>query len=157
MNLKNFTLGWALVLLLALSVVTAGQTTRSIYLPKGKNVTPVSGTVKGNQYLDYRVNVETGQTLKVTLNSKSKSVYFNVLPPGSVDVSIYNSSTGENRYSHVADQSGIYTIRVYLMGAAKSENRTANFSLNVGILKPFDTGDALEVLLWMEDHPVVLQ
>jgi hypothetical protein len=65
-----------------------------------------------------------------------------VLPPGSQDVAIYNSSINGNKYSGIAEKSGLYAIRVYLMGAAESENRSVNFSLTVGLIKPAVSKDA---------------
>lgn len=126
-----------LVVLCMLSpLYTLAQGTKSIYFPSGKNSTYVTGTIKGHDYLDYKLNVLSGQTLSVKLSSKTTSAFFNVLPPGSNDVAIYNSSGEGNSFKRVADQSGTYTIRVYLMGAAKSEGRTANFGLTVGLQKP---------------------
>jgi hypothetical protein len=48
--------------------------------------------------------------------------FFNILPPGSSDVAIYNSSIDGNGATAIRlPASGDYTIRVYLMGAAESE------------------------------------
>jgi hypothetical protein len=142
MEIKSFLKRFSVILFLSVPIFAFGQTSRSIFFPSNKNTTTVTGTVKGKQYIDYKLNVQSGQTLSVSINSKSSSVFFNILPPGSKDVAIYNSSTNGNKYSGVAEKSGLFAIRIYLMGAAKSENRSVNFGLTVGLVKPAVSGDA---------------
>jgi hypothetical protein len=125
-----------------LPLFSNGQSSRNVVFPSGKNSAYQTGTVKGSQYINYRVNVKTGQTINVSINSKNKSVFFNVLPPGSKDVAIYNSSIDGNKFSGVADNSGSFTIRVYLKGDAKSSNVSANFGLTVEVVKPSSSYDA---------------
>jgi hypothetical protein len=136
MYLKSLITCLSAVMLFSIPLLTIGQSSKSIFFPDGKNSTTVTGTVKGRQYVDYKLNVQSGQTLNVSINSKSTSVNFNVLPPGSQDVAIYNSSINGIKYSGVAETSGLYAIRIYLMGAAESENRSVNFGLTVGLVKP---------------------
>lgn len=142
MNAINLIIRSSMMLMLLAPLLVSGQTSKSIFFPAGKNSTTVTGTVRGHAYIDHKLNVQTGQTLNVSLNSKNSSVFFNVLPPGSKDVAIYNSSEGGNNYSGVADKSGLYSIRVYLMGAAKSENQSVNFGLTVGLVKPATSSNA---------------
>jgi hypothetical protein len=142
MYLKYLITCLSVVIFFSIPVLTIGQSSKSIFFPDGKNSTTVTGTVKGRQYVDYKLNILSGQTLSVSINSKSTSVNFNVLPPGSQDVAIYNSSINGNKYSGVAEKSGLYAIRVYLMGAAASENRSVNFGLTVGLVKPAVSKDA---------------
>jgi len=142
MNLQFFLRRFSVILFLSLPIFGIGQSSKSIFFPKNKNSTTVTGTVKGSQYIDYRLNVQKGQTLSSSINSKNTSVFFNILPPGSKDVAIYNSSTESNKYSGVAEKSGLYSIRIYLMGAAKSENKSVNFGLTVGLVKPAVSTDA---------------
>jgi hypothetical protein len=142
MYLKYLITCLSVVLCFSIPVLTIGQSSKSIFFQDGKNSTTVTGTVKGRQYVDYKLNILAGQTLSVSINSKSTSVNFNVLPPGSKDVAIYNSSINGNNYSEVAEKSGLYAIRIYLMGAAESENRSVNFGLTVGLVKPAVSKDA---------------
>lgn len=141
MHAKNWIIRSSMLLVLLAPLLVTAQTSKSIFFPAGKNSTTVTGTVRGHSYIDYKLNVLAGQTLKASLNSKRTSVFFNILPPGSTDVAIYNSSGDGNNYSGVADKSGLYAIRVYLMGAAKSENQSVNFGLTVSLIKPATSGN----------------
>ncbi|MFM6899522.1 MAG: hypothetical protein ACKPKF_20380, partial [Microcystis panniformis] len=60
---------------------------------------------------------------------------FNILPPGSNNVAIYNSSAqGPNAMAKIKlPKDGDYTIRVYLMGEAKDGNHTVPFTVSVTI------------------------
>jgi len=136
MKLKKMTFRAVGLFLLSFPLLISAQTSKSIFFPAGKNSTSVAGTVRGHSYIDYKLSVQSGQTLNVSINSKNSSVFFNVLPPGSQDVAIFNSSSDGSSFSGVADKSGLYAIRVYLMGAAKSENQSVNFRLSVGLIKP---------------------
>jgi hypothetical protein len=142
MYLKYLVSRFSVIMLFLMPIFAVGQGSKSIFFPEGKNSTTVTGSVKGRQYVDYKLNIQAGQTLNVSTNTKSTSVNFNVLPPGSQDVAIYNSSINGNNYSGVAEKSGLYAIRIYLMGAAASENRSVNFGLTVGLVKPAVSKDA---------------
>jgi hypothetical protein len=142
MEIKTFLKRFSVVLFLSVPIFAFGQTSKSIFFPSDKNTTTVTGTVKGRQYIDYKLNILSGQTLSVSINSKSTSVFFNILPPGSQDVAIYNSSINGNKYSEVAEKSGLFAIRIYLMGSAETGNKSVNYGLTVSLVKPAVSKDA---------------
>lgn len=129
MNLKK-----SVLLLLAIPFFAFSQiVTKNVAFPRGKSSTVLAGSVKGYASVDYVINAKAGQNLKVNLATNKGSNYFNILPPGSNDVAIYNSSNGGNSYSGVLDQSGNYKIRVYLMRSDARRNVTANYKLSIAI------------------------
>lgn len=76
------------------------QTRSMVHFDKGRSAATISGTVVGNEYVDYVLGARKGQTMAVSIRvdgtNGDGSINFNVLPPGSDDVAIYNSSmTGE--------------------------------------------------------------
>ena len=74
------------------------QTISPVQFARGSTSSRVDGSIRGYDYLDYRLAVRGGQQLSVSLRTVSGSPYFNVMEPGSKDVAIYNSSMGEQRY-----------------------------------------------------------
>jgi hypothetical protein len=120
-------------LALAPAFVMAQIQTKKITFPAGKSETNVSGTIKGEQTIDYTVSANQGQEMHVSLNSKNKSLYFNVLAPGSNDEAIFVGSSDGYKFDGTLSMSGTYKVRVYLMRNAARRNETANFGLYVGV------------------------
>lgn len=126
---KNWTL-----LLLALPVLFYAQiVTKKVSFPKGKSSTVLASSVKGYTTIDYVINAKASQILNVKLTTNKDSNYFNILPPGSNDTAIYNSSINGNSYSGVLEKNGDYKIRVYLQRSDARRNVTANFKLSISI------------------------
>lgn len=100
---------------------------------RGNDNTAVSGAITGRQYRDYKLAVGAGQSLGVSLITKGNA-YFNILPPGSKDVAVYNSSMSGNDATGIRTRAGTYTIRVYLMGAAKYAKRAVPFQLSISVM-----------------------
>jgi hypothetical protein len=70
----------------------------------------------------------------VKLDASSGANDFNVLPPGSRDVAMYNSSmTGERKYSGVLPSDGDYAIRVYLNRGAGRRGEASKYTLTVSV------------------------
>jgi hypothetical protein len=71
--------------------------------------------------------------MTVSLKTDNSANYFNVLPPGSVDVAVFVGSSGGDDWSGTLSADGEYAIRVYLMRSAARRNETAHYTLAVGI------------------------
>jgi hypothetical protein len=117
----------ALSLSLGLTTPLKAQLSGRLTFEQGSDMTVANGTITGKEYRDLIIRGKAGQTLSVSLaddgtgNPEDKdSVFFNILPPGSDGVAIYNSSTKPNALAQVKlTKNGDYKIRVYLMGEAK--------------------------------------
>jgi hypothetical protein len=110
------------------------QAKSRVKFAKGNDNTAVNGAVAGKQYKDYLLGAKAGQTMGVSLITDG-SAFFNILPPGSNDVAIYNSSIYGNDATNVRlPKSGDYTIRVYLMGQAEEENVPVPYTLSMTIM-----------------------
>ncbi|WP_374536460.1 hypothetical protein [Chitinimonas taiwanensis] len=110
----------------------AANQTRPVQFANGASSATLKGTVKGGHYVDYTLRAAAGQTMKVDMTSQL--AYFNVLPPGSKDVAIYNSSVNGNSWSGTLEQAGAYTLRVYLMRNEARRGTAAPYTLTVGIV-----------------------
>lgn len=124
---------WALVGVLAVAsgLARAAGAARAVQFTAGASAATLQGTVKGDAFVDHTLRADAGQTMSVSL--VSRRAYFNVLPPGSKDVAIYNSSINGNTWSGPLDQAGVYTVRVYLMRNEARRGTTAPYTLTVGI------------------------
>jgi hypothetical protein len=107
--------------------------TKKVSFPAGQSSTNLSGTIKGEKTIDYTVSAKQGQEMHVSLNSKNKSLYFNVLAPGSNDEAIFVGSSDGYKFDGTLSTTGVYKIRVYLMRNAARRNETANFGLSIGV------------------------
>jgi hypothetical protein len=113
-----------------------------IQFARGATGSTVSGSIKGDQYIDYRLVVRAGQRIEVSLQPNRGSPYFNLLEPGSTDVAVYNSSMNGQRYNGTTNQSGTYTIRVYQLRATARRGETASYRMTVSISGAAASGTA---------------
>ncbi len=123
--------------LLVVPQITAAQMSADVRFRAGDYGTMVSGKITGRDYFDYHLDARGGQKmfveLTVTKTNGSGIVYFNILPPGSVDVAIYNGSMDGNSTTVVLPSSGTYTIRVYQMGNDKDAGKTSAFNMDLSV------------------------
>ena len=97
----------------------------------------VSGTITGDEYFDYVLGAKGGQELFAELQVSDTNgngvIYFNILPPGSDGVAIYNGSVNGNTARINLPEDGDYTIRVYLMGNDRDTGKTVGYNLDLSI------------------------
>ena len=122
---------------LTLASAATAQTTAEVKFAPGNFGTMVSGTIIGDEYIDYQLGAQAGQEmfvdLTVTDSNGSGTVYFNILPPGSDGVAIYNSSMEGNTTTVDLPESGTYAIRVYHMGNDEDTGKTSGFNIDLSI------------------------
>ena len=124
----------AFLAMLALGVgLPSAHAGERIHFARGNDNAAVEGSVTGSHHRDYVLGARAGQTMSVSLITKG-SAYFNILPPGSHDVAIYNGSVDGENASVRLPSDGDYTIRVYLMGNDKDSGRTVPYTLSVTIM-----------------------
>lgn len=113
----------------ATCALTSAQATQNVSLKSGPGTLVVSGTLQGDKYLDYKINLVAGQSLTVALKGSNPQNYFNVNPPGS-EVSMYVGSSEISKFQRLVPVTGIYTVRVYLMRPAARRNEKSRFKLS---------------------------
>jgi hypothetical protein len=123
-----------ITLIASFTFITCAEAgSKTVSFGKGKASTTLSGKIKGDNYMDYIVRANAGQTLTVDIKGGKMVPYFNILPPGSKDVAVYNGSSEGGHYKGVLDKDGDWTIRVYQMGDAKDANKTNSYKLTISI------------------------
>jgi hypothetical protein len=119
---------------LAMAGPLCAQASQRVAFARGNDNAAVNGSVTGRQYRDYILGARAGQIMAVALTTKG-SAYFNILPPGSNDVAIYNSSVDGNTATNIRlPSNGDYRIRVYLMGAAERGTRPVSYTLSMTVM-----------------------
>jgi hypothetical protein len=106
--------------------------TKDVQFAKGHSAATVTGSILGDQIMDYTLRARAGQTMSVKLDTRSTANYFNVLPPGS-ETALFIGSVSGNEWRGELPADGQYRVRIYLMRSAARRNESANYSLTVGI------------------------
>ncbi|MDB6179700.1 hypothetical protein PAF17_19825 [Paracoccus sp. Z330] len=113
------------------------QESSHVQFAPGNFGTMVSGTITGNEYVDYQLGAKAGQEifaeLSIAESNGDGSIYFNILPPGSDGVAIYNSANDGNSTTVRLPSDGTYAIRVYQLGNDADTGKTTGFNLDLSI------------------------
>ncbi|WP_170364161.1 hypothetical protein [Ruegeria arenilitoris] len=127
----------AALFIAVVAVPALAQRTAEVKFQTGNFGTMVNGTITGDEYFDYVLGAKGGQELfaelQVSDTNGSGVVYFNILPPGSDGVAIYNGSVNGNTARITLPEDGDYTIRVYLMGNDRDTGKTVGYNLDLSI------------------------
>lgn len=93
-----------------------------------------SATIKGRNSVDYKINIVSGQKIRVDLKSKNRFVFFSVKPPNN-DTSIFvgQNMVNSNKYESRLFKEGEYTVLVYFMRNEARRNHIATFDLDITI------------------------
>jgi hypothetical protein len=129
--------------LLSGTTLTA-EAANQITFGKGKSSASVSGKVQGSDAVDYVLRASAGQTLTVDFKASKATAYFNVFALGSTGEAMFNGSSEGQHFKAALPSDGDYTIRVYLMGGAKDDNKLVTYTLKVGIPVATKTGSAVK-------------
>ena len=127
----------ALAIATALAFPALGQTREEVRFDAGNFGTNVGGSITGQGYHDYLLGANAGQEMfvemTVTGSTGNGTAYFNILPPGSDGVAIYNGSMDGNTTTVELPENGEYTIRVYHMGNDEDAGATTDYRLDLSI------------------------
>ena len=130
----------ALVCLITMPLASAfAQMSAQVQFESGSDNAAMNGTITGQEYFDYVLNARAGQTMAVALSIDSSNgsgnAFFNILPPGSDNVAIYNGSTDDDGFESLKlPEDGDYTIRIYQMGNDADTGKTTGFTVSVTIM-----------------------
>jgi len=108
-------------------------TTHQVHFDKGTTGTTVKGHVKGYDTVNYKLGAKSGQSMRVSL--ESKKAFINIFEPGKGvgDGAMFIGSTAGANYTGILPKSGIYTIQVYLMRNEVRRGTSAPYTLHMGI------------------------
>ena len=121
---------WVALAFCLVAAVASAQS-RVVQVDRDKPSVEFKESVKGDASVDYKVDVNAGQTMTVKLDAKK--AYFNIIEPNAGDVAIYNSSTDMNAWTSVAKHTGQYTVRVYLMREEARRGTSDAYTLKISL------------------------
>ena len=131
MSIRPFIL--AASLCVAATAAQAQEEVR-VQFERGNDNAAIEGVVTGRDYVDYLLGAGAGQTLSVSLiPEEGPTPFFNVLPPGSDGVAVYNGSMDGGDATVELSEDGDWIVRVYLMGNAYDAGETAEYMLSFTI------------------------
>lgn len=113
--------------------VIEGVTEKRIAFDQGSSSARLTGSITGDETIDYLLNVKSGQALNISMATQNTATYFNLIEPGETEVAIFNGSVGGNMYEGVARKNGDYRIRVYMMRSAARRGEKADFDLEAAV------------------------
>ena len=106
------------------------QPKRVVFAP-GSNSAVVEARITGRQTVDYVVGARAGQTMNVSMATRSTAAYFNIVTPDENEVAMFVGSINGNQFEGVLPRDGDYKVRVYLMRNAARRNEAANYRLEM--------------------------
>jgi hypothetical protein len=130
--MRGFSIVTALLLLAGAALANDIRTER-VQFARGATSAVVEGHIAGHHGVDYRLRAAAGQTMQVTLDSRSTDVTFNIIAPGETDAAFHIGSIAGNRYEGRLPRDGDYRIRVHLSRAAAQQNRAVTYRIEIGV------------------------
>lgn len=105
---------------------------KQVKFKSGENSSIIKSRIKSRQTVDYHLSAKAGQSMTVTLKSKNRFAYFNVLAP-ETDNAMFIGSTSGDHFVGSLPREGEYTIRVYLMPNAARRSEITKYTLSVSL------------------------
>jgi hypothetical protein len=106
-----------------------------VHFNKGATGTIVSGKIKGDEYILYKLGAKKGQFLTVSLRPDNASTGFNVYIPGRGpgDEALFHSDGGAAEYRGQLYVDGDHTVSVFLNRNAARQGQTSSFDITFEI------------------------
>lgn len=89
------------------------------------------GSIKGYQTADYPFSVEKGQNLHISMATFYPAAYFLVYSPENAEEALFNSALQGEQFEGIAQASGEYRVRIYMMRAQARRNEVAKYRLEI--------------------------
>jgi hypothetical protein len=99
-----------------------------VELAQGSALKKLSGKIKGDETVEYRIAVPAGGALSLKLKSANRSTNFNVSAEGAEEAIFVGSRDGDH-FTVTAPVGAVYKVNVYLMRNAARRHEKASFVL----------------------------
>lgn len=109
-------------------MAVAQERVETLRMRPGATQTTVRGLVVGRLGATYRLEARAGQRMSLTLNSRNRFLYLNVIDPRGRVI-----AREQTEWDGRLPNSGVYQIQIYLLRAEARRNVPAPFSLDVAI------------------------
>ena len=102
-----------------------------VVLAQGTVLKKLSGKIKGDEMVEYRISVPAGGAFSLQLKSANRSTNFNVSVEGAAEALFVGSRDGDH-FTVTAPVGAVYKVNVYLMRNAARRHEKASFVLEAG-------------------------
>ncbi len=93
-----------------------------------------SGAIIGYNYIDYNINIKSGQKIRVDLKSSNSYVFFNVNPPNNENsIFVGQNMAKPNQYEARLYVAGAYIVRIYFTRNEARRDHLATFDIDIVI------------------------
>jgi len=133
MRNKSFLL--FLVLVMLPSMFFSQIINKELRFTSGKTQIVIEDVFKGEEIIDYALNVKKGDSVNIIFSRKINSSYFNLLPPGSDNVADFIGQTEGDTCKMTMLKTGVYKIRVYQMRSSARRGTEVKFKLDVSLFE----------------------
>jgi hypothetical protein len=93
----------------------------------------IEQSIEGFEYIDYQFTLAKDQTLKLSLVTDNPSNTFDVYAPAA-EKPLFQGEHSGNELVLKATESGVYTVRVYLLRLAARDYQFASYSLALNLV-----------------------
>lgn len=108
---------------------------QQVELTQGTALKKLSGKIKGNETVEYRIAVPTGGALSLKLKSANRSTNFNVSAERAEEAIFVGSRDGD-RFMVTAPAGAVYKVSVYLMRNAARRQEKASYVIEAVASSP---------------------
>jgi hypothetical protein len=98
---------------------------------RGSDTAEITGRIKGDESIIYKLNARDGQFLTVSLRPDNQAADYNIYIPGRGpgDEALFTSATGGREYVGQLYKTGDHSVSVFLNRPAARQSETANFDI----------------------------
>lgn len=113
-----------------LASASAMAETVDVSFDRGKHFKNLSGSIRADADVDYRLRVLEGQVMQVLFSRTKGSCYFNVYEPGNADSAVHVGSAAGNEFGASPTKAGTYRFLVYQMRATARRGETCDYRIS---------------------------
>lgn len=132
--MKKISFVIALAFVFAIGAIEASaQSKVNVRFARGASSVTVSGSIRGERYIDYVLKASGGQFLTVVLTKRSGApALFNILPLGS-EVAISDDARQSTNWTGELPNDGTYVVRVYMEKGDRQNGRSSSYRISFRI------------------------
>ena len=91
-----------------------------------------SGSIIGYNYIDYNIDIKSGQKIRVDFKSSNRFVFFNVNPPSNENsIFVGQNMANPNHYEVRLYVEGVYVVRIYFTRNEARRYHLATFDMDI--------------------------
>lgn len=123
-----------------LASAPAVSETVDVSFAPGKHFRNLSGTIRADADVEYRLRAREGQVMQVLFSRTRGSCYFNAYEPGNADSAVHIGSSAGNEFGASPTKAGTYRFLVYQMRATARRGESCDYRISFEITGAGEAG-----------------